>query len=134
MSEERAKTIGQWAQMCAKSITDHLAPKGFSTIRGGVFKGKKKANIEFLERHQVDVAGKIAAGCVGHYRNRLKEYYKSQIEAKTVAIESAETERNGLGWFKFSERTRLGKIIIELEAEISLLHEIEKELDYLTIK
>lgn len=131
---ERAKTLGQWSAICQKSIREHLAPKGFAEIKAGVWKGAKKANIDFLSQETVDSAGKIAAGCVNHYRARVKEYYKNVITTKKLTLTTIEEERNALGFFKFSDRATKGKMIVELESEIDLLEEIIEELDYISIQ
>jgi hypothetical protein len=117
---DRKPTTSQWAQLCYKSLKDHLAPKGFSQIKAGVFKGKVKANIDFLEDKQVEIAGKIASGCLNHYRNRLKDAYKVKLDEKEKTLKT-------LSWHDLMPSIRI-------KAEISAYKEVLEELDYLTIK
>lgn len=123
VSIERTKTTSQWAQLCAKSLLDHLAPKGFSVIKAGVFKGKRKANIEFLEDKQVQIAGNIANGCLSHYRKRVVERLKEQLGREHDELKSWESIQSQLKWFKFKRKREIEKNIYAKKRGIDMLED-----------
>lgn len=130
----RPSPVTEWAQICSKSMHDHLAPKGFAKIRAGIWKGKLKSNIDYLSKEMVDASGKIAFGCVNHYKNRLKEYYKSASANNEAILIKTQEDLKELGFFSFNEKARLSKIIVELQAENALLAELLLEVDKITVQ
>lgn len=131
---ERTKTLGQWSAICAKSIREHLAPKGFAEIRTGVFKGAKKANIDFLSKESVDTAGRIAGGCVNHFRGRVKERLLLQVAKEKETLDFRKNRLRVIKWWEFKSKRQVEKDVLFTETYISALEDTIFELDYITIQ
>lgn len=131
---ERTKTLGQWSAICAKSIREHLAPKGFAEIRTGVFKGAKKANIDFLSKESVDTAGRIAGGCVNHFRGRVREALNDRLNADLKKQGEYGEELSKLKFWKFERKRVLKRGIMSLNGSIGTIQILINELDYISIQ
>src|SRR5688572_25989388 len=72
--------IEQWDNLCYTLIRQELAPKGFSEIKRGPWRGKVQSNIPFLPKHTVDRTGKIAAQLVRTYRDKVRRELEGRLK------------------------------------------------------
>lgn len=97
-TQENTKEISaieQWDAVAFKLIQQELAPKGYSEIKRGLWRGKVRSNIPFLPKTSVVNCQKIAAQMVRTFRGKtlkeLEELYdltvKHSEECKKEAAE-----------------------------------------------
>lgn len=73
--------IKQWDQAAAHLLKKELAPKGFSQIKTGPYKGRHKSNLEFLSRETVGRCQILGGNLIRAYRDRAKDEILKKIEA-----------------------------------------------------
>lgn len=99
-------------------IKQELAPKGFTEIRTGAWKGKVRSNIDFLPQQSVKYCQNIAAQMVRTFREQAKLKLETQIG---LAKSSAAT----LKWYQIREKWAYKGIIEALSGTLKELDNIE---------
>lgn len=86
----------QWDQLAFKLMLQELAPKGFSEIKRGPYRGTVQSNIPFLPKKTVQRCQNLAAQCVRSYRERIikscdarVKYIQEQVGKVEVDFKSA---------------------------------------------
>lgn len=118
-STERVKDpIKDWDQVAAQLIRKELAPKGFSEIKHGPYRGKVKSNIEFLPKEVVGRCQNISAQLVRVFRDRSKETIDNRIAATKKLITDTR-------WYEVRKRWIYKGILEALEGSKKLMDNVE---------
>lgn len=116
---ERVKDpIKDWDQVAAQLIRKELAPKGFSEIKHGPYRGKVKSNIEFLPKEVVGRCQNISAQLVRVFRDRSKETIDNRIAATKKLITDTR-------WYEVRKKWIYKGILEALEGSKKLMDNVE---------
>lgn len=103
-------SVEQWDHLAQTLIRKELAPKGFSEIKRGPWRGKVQANIPFLPKHTVDRTGKIAAQLVRAYRDKALKALNKDAEASEALYKQNRAKYETCPFWKFGEKKRLYRL------------------------
>lgn len=132
MAEPKKSTIKTWNSAVAQSIRQALAPKGFSQVAQGSFKGRVKSNIQFLEKSKVIECEQIAMGALQHYRNGLKALLQDRItECDIVLLKAHEIKTH---FWQFAKKKFIREQMIITRTERETIQTIIEELDSIELK
>lgn len=110
--------IRDWDQVAAQLIRKELAPKGFSEIKHGPYRGKVKSNIEFLPKEVVGRCQNISAQLVRVFRDRSKETLDNQIKKTQELLLSTK-------WYQIRKQWIYQGILEALEGSKKLMDNVE---------
>jgi hypothetical protein len=126
--------VKQWDEVAATLMRKQLAPKGFSTIKVGPFKGRHKSNLEFLSRETVGMCQNISAQLIREYRNRAKAKlnyrYERMLEKSTIAAKNL----NACRFWEFGRKSEFKKEYSHYRDQCGLLDILISELDRVEVK
>lgn len=137
-SRENKKNIlspaEQWNQLAFEVIRRELAPKGFSEIKRGPWRGKVQSNIPFLSKQSVDHTGKIAAQLIRGYRQNAKVKVKAIIKELDEWVKEDEKKLAACRFWEFTKKKDLKYKILSLYGQGGSMGRILHELDEIGIK
>lgn len=107
-----------WDAVAFRLMKGELAPKGFVEIKSGGWKGKVKANIEFLPKESVQRA-------IGLTQTMIRTFRKSAQDTLQRQIDSALVNQKALKWYQFREKWAYKGIIEALSGTQKELDNIE---------
>lgn len=119
-SRENKKEISpadQWDVLAFKLINDELAPKGYSEIKRGPWRGKVRSNIPFLPKRSVERCQQIAAQMVRSYRGKLAKVLKDDHKELTEQLAKYR-------FYQFEKKWICRGMIATIEKEIQFLEQI----------
>jgi hypothetical protein len=115
---EQLTPIQAWDAVAIRLVKNELAPKGYSEIKSGPFKGRVKANIEFLQKGSVVQVQNYACSLVRTFRSQAQDSLQRQID-------TAKVNSSKLKWYQFREKWAYKGIIEALEGTVKELDNIE---------
>jgi len=126
--------IDQWDAVAFRMIRQELAPKGYSEIKRGPWRGKVQSNIPFLHKQTVERCQQIAAQMVRSYRQKaIKE-----LELKTISIQEEKTKWEGslknLSFWQWKQKDQFKRRIADYEGQLLALGIAVVKLQDLSIK
>lgn len=126
--------VKQWDQLAATLYKKELAPKGFSEIRRGPYKGSVQANIPFLPKHTVIRCQNIGAQLVRTYREKVKKELNDGVQSASERAKVYEEELKGVPWFRFGKRKELSDKWISATAKVEILTVAINRVEQIGIK
>lgn len=99
--------VEQWDQVAFKLILQELAPKGFSEIKRGPWRGKVQSNIPFLPKQSVNNCQKIAAQMVRTFRVKIERAMKEQLKNVDDWAEKDRVTLGGCRFWQFKKKAEL---------------------------
>jgi hypothetical protein len=115
---EQLTPIQAWDAVAIRLVKNELAPKGYSEIKSGPFKGRVKANIEFLQKGSVVQVQNYACSLVRTFRTQAQDSLTRQID-------TAKVNASKLKWYHFREKWAYKGIIEALEGTKKELDNVE---------
>jgi hypothetical protein len=96
--------VDQWDIIAHTLIKQELAPKGYSDIKSGDYRGKVKSNIPFLPKQSVIRCQNISAQLVRAYREELRAWAEGELKKSQKGYEDAKEQYAKTPWYKFTLR------------------------------
>lgn len=124
----------QWDALAFKLIQQELAPKGYSEIKRGAYKGTVQSNIPFLPKKTVQRCQNLAAQCVRSYRERVRKAFVNRMEFATGREQQAVKDRDNCHFWQVRRKRAHQKIYEHYRDQSGLLQIIINELDKIGIK
>lgn len=124
----------QWDQLAFKLMLQELAPKGFSEIKRGPYRGTVQSNIPFLPKKTVQRCQNLAAQCVKSYRDRTRRRITDMVKELDIWIKEDEQKLKACRFWEFGKRTELKYKIRSLYGQAGSARKILVELDQIGIK
>lgn len=126
--------VEQWDQVAFKLIHQELAPKGYSEIKRGPWRGKVQSNIPFLPKQTVLNCQKISAQLIRTFRSKAVK----EIRTITEDIEkwTAEDEQKlaACYFWQLAKKSELKYKIRSLRGQAGSALNILRILETLPIK
>lgn len=126
--------VKQWDQLAATLYKRELAPRGYSEIKRGPFRGRVQSNIDFLSKDTVIRCQNIGAQLVRSFRDKVRTELQGRMKDAEVKQNTAIKERDSLPFYKFKARRRQQEVYEHYRTQIGLLHILINELDTIGIK
>lgn len=136
-TQENTKEISaieQWDAVAFKLIQQELAPKGYSEIKRGPWRGKVQSNIPFLPKQSVVNCQKIAAQMVRSYRGKVIITLADQIKKIDGFIAKDQADLKACGFLQFKKKAELKGNIRSLLGQAGALKWMVDQVDKLNIK
>lgn len=132
--ENLALPAVEWDQLAFQLIKKELAPKGFSEIKRGPWRGKVQSNIEFLSKDTVTNCQKITAQMVRAFRAKAKKQLKNTVDEIDVWIKEDRAKLDACWFWQFKKKTDLRYKIKSLLGQGGSASRLIQELDNISIK
>lgn len=124
----------QWDQIAFKLIKDELAPKGYSEIKRGPYRGRVQANIPFLAKGQVERCQKAAAQLVRVFRDKVKTELEGRLKDAEHQSNLAVKDLRDCPFWKFRLRRKHREAYVFYRDHAGMLHILINQLDNISIK
>lgn len=124
----------QWDQVAFKLIKDELAPKGFSEIKRGVWRGKVQSNIPFLPKQSVLYCQRTAAQLVRTFRSKVLKGLKERLATCEKEQETSAWIRENSFFWEFGKKRRERKAYRHNRDQEGLLRILINEIENIGIK
>lgn len=134
LNAQEVRPIDQWDAVAFRLIRQELAPKGYSEIKRGPWRGKVQSNIPFLPKRSVERCQQIAAQMVRMYRANAVNNLKAQVDAGNKAVHNLEDERKRCPFWRFGRRRDLNDEIMHHMAATSALNHWLHNLESIPVK
>jgi hypothetical protein len=124
----------QWDQLAFTLIRQELAPKGYSEIKRGPWRGKVQSNIPFLPKSSVERCQKVAAQLVRAYRDKVRiEIEAGMAQLEKVQIKYQE-ELNDCHFWQFKRKSDISHNLRSVMGQSGSLIHVLNQLDNIGIK
>lgn len=136
-TQENTKEISaieQWDAVAFKLIQQELAPKGYSEIKRGPWRGKVQSNIPFLPKTSVVNCQKIAAQMARSYRGKVIITLADQIKKIDEFIAKDQADLKACGFLQFKKKAELKGKIRSLLGQAGALKWVVDQMEKLGIK
>ncbi len=134
MKPDTLSPIEQWDQVAFTLIRNELAPKGFSEIKRGPWRGKVQSNIPFLPKHTVDRCQKGAAQLVRAFRDKVRMELEGRMKDAEVKRDQALKDMDACTFFQFRRKRKFQEVHAYYRDRVDLLMILIMELDRIGIK
>lgn len=134
LNQRERTPVEQWDQLAFQLIRQELAPKGFSEIKRGPWRGKVQSNIPFLPKSTVDRCQKGAAQLIRSYRERLRAKIKSGIADLDKFTKQYQDELRACYFWQFKKKAEIRGNLRSVLGQAGSLHHVLNELDQIGIK
>jgi hypothetical protein len=126
--------VKQWDEVAATLMRKQLAPKGFSEIKVGPFKGRHKSNLDFLSRETVGMCQNISAQLIREYRNRAKAKLSYRYEKLNGRALIVSQKLSDCRFWEFGKKKELQREYAHYRDRCGLLDILIIELDKVEVK
>lgn len=126
--------LEQWDQLAFQLIHQELAPKGFSEIKRGPYRGTVQSNIPFLPKKTVQRCQNLSAQLVRSFRQKTQSKLKSIIKELDEWVKEDERKLKACKFWEFGKKRELKYKIRSLYGQGGSASRILQELDNIAIK
>jgi hypothetical protein len=119
----------QWDQLAFKLIQQELAPKGYSEIKRGPYRGTVQSNIPFLPKKTVQRCQNLAAQCVRSYRERVRKQVKEMADGMYGNAQAYKESIDKLPFFAIRKRKQYRQRMAEYNAKAQILNGMLNMMD-----
>lgn len=126
--------VEQWDQLAFALIKQELAPKGFSEVKRGPYKGSVQSNLPFLPKKTVQRCQNLSAQLVRSFRQKVSKGLTDRLAICEKEQEKAITLRDGARFWQFKKRRLEQKAYEHYRDQAGLLHILINEIENLPIK
>lgn len=133
-AESQISPIEQWDQVAFRLIQQELAPKGYSQIARGPWKGKVKSNIEFLPKQTVQNCQKISAQLIRTFRAKALWQLKARLAKCEEEQQKAIRLRHAAYFWQFKKKRLEQRVYEHYRDQSGLLQILINEIENIGIK
>jgi hypothetical protein len=126
--------LKQWDQLASTLYKRELAPKGFSEIKRGPYRGSVQSNIPFLPKSTVTRCQNIGAQLVRSFREKVKSDLEKRLTEAEARQALAIKERDSLPFWNLIAKRKQQGTFEHYQNQIGLLHILINQLDQIGIK
>jgi hypothetical protein len=126
--------IDQWDAVAFRMIRQELAPKGYSEIKRGPWRGKVQSNIPFLHKQTVERCQQIAAQMVRSFRQKAIKDLEAEIKHCEKLRDEMKAIYQACPWWRIVKRRRCYGIAQAHDGAVEAFRSAVAQLNNVSIK